>query len=147
MLCLGDPILSTGWGLASTPTNTLHVTSDGLGGASNGCESDVAWSDNVWKHVAVTRDSGDTWRMYIEGELQAGTSVTNFGVIVSGPSMWNGSGNNATFRSEGYYSLVAWYPSALSGARILAHYDAAFLVSAADQPNMSPPAIGGWGAC
>lgn len=84
--------------------------------------STVTVSDTTtWHHVVATKD-GPTVKLYLDGVDVTGTvtdsTLTNstgafqVGASVSGTSFWDGS-----------IDEVAMYPTALSAARVLAHYE------------------------
>lgn len=127
LVCMGDPVIGNGYGVVnpSGAAGPIMCTQTGLGAGSNGCQSDAFLPLGVLRYIVVTRDAGGTWRMYLDSVLQAGTG-TGFAVPDSGPSLWNGSSNTApaVFGSSGTISNLAWYPSELSAARVLAHYNA-----------------------
>ena len=104
---------------AFVSTNGTSVVTIGTGSLV----SQAARPVTDWHHWALVRD-GSTMRLYIDGVQEATAAV-------SGP-LFNGSAN---FRIAGqgdgsqfvdcYMDEVAYYSTALSAARILAHYNAA----------------------
>lgn len=93
----------------------------GPGAEPNGTWVDAWTADSTWTHVAlVFNDTANTAELFINGESKGSKTVTGAygavpGSFVTGPSV----------AFNGRVAHVALYPSALAGARIKAHYDAA----------------------
>ena len=101
-----------GWG--------LHLYSDGnlgldefFGGGSSGVfTSGVNILDNVWHHIAVTRN-GSTTRIYVDGVQRASGTLNNntnngYGLSING--MWDYSnGNYITYRCGGLMDDFRFY--------------------------------------
>lgn len=145
----------------STPTDTASVmsTSNGAGGGagvdvsfSNGRQLEArvwigsevftgttsALTLNTWYHVAVRCD-GSTAKVYLNGVDSAsaaavGTPVDSHPFTIGGST--GNFGANVAFQAD----EAAFYSSALSAARILAHYNAAS--SSPDGTVTSVPADG-----
>ena len=94
-----------------------------------------------WHYLAVTEDAQGSLKLYVDGAL----ANTTTGVTISPATLgattnnWLGKSQTSTDpKFSGSLSNVAFYTSALSGARIQAHWYAAnFPV------NTAPPAISG----
>jgi hypothetical protein len=54
---------------ASASAGDLALYSLGFGGAMT--TTSGGWNDNVWHHVAIVRDAGNVFRMYVDGVQQA----------------------------------------------------------------------------
>lgn len=102
---------------------SLHVTGDIFGA--------TAFAVSTAHHVAATYD-GTTIRLYLDGVIDGSATATvpNMGAheLVVGASHAATAGYNFGF--HGRISDVAYYGSALSSARIAAHYAAGISVTA-----------------
>lgn len=76
----------------------------------------------TWTHLVVQRDGSDSnrWKYYQNGNLTVGNAGTTNPNVPSGVLILGGSASYAA-----YYAYVAVYETALSAARILAHFNAA----------------------
>lgn len=93
---------------------------------------------NTWTHVVVTRSAAGTWRLYVNGELKT-SGLTNPNAPTANGTRIGGNGGNNQF--SGRIDEVAVYEKALTGARILAHYQAAG-APATSGPFVLDPATG-----
>jgi hypothetical protein len=84
------------------------------------CTATTDLTTGVWQHIAVTKN-GATVKMYRNGVDVTG-SVSNVTVGDTVGPLWVGRGEFDFF--DGSIDEVAVYPTALSAARILAHYNA-----------------------
>lgn len=84
-------------------------------------ESNVSISDTLWHHVVATKN-GATCKLYIDGVDRTGT-VTNTTCVSTATALTIASGGGNFF--IGSIDEVAVYPTALTAARVLAHYQAA----------------------
>jgi hypothetical protein len=93
--------------------------------------STIALSTSTWYHVAYTK-SGATSKIYIDGVDRTGT-VTDATLADPGAGvpMRVGADYNGTLTWLGGLDEVAFYSTALSEARIQAHYNAATTAAAA----------------
>ncbi len=86
-------------------------------------------NDGHAHHVVVTRDASKNVRIYVDGALDAGptadgiTAITNLNKASGGAERVNLTFLNGTLDE------LALYPTALSAARVTAHYNAAFQAS------------------
>jgi hypothetical protein len=98
-------------------SNTFFSTSN-----AGGNRSSFTSVSRAWNHVVVT--SGGA--MYINGVAQGGTgsasTLSTVGMIIGGRQ-------NGTEFARGRFAEVAFYPTALSEARILAHYAAGIAIT------------------
>lgn len=118
-----------GWGvsLGTWPSNTIILVS---GEQSPEATVRCYWNgtrvpqeqDSLigsWHHIVFTSD-GSALKLYIDGTLvQTGTSGPSF----AGGYGWIGNSNDQWYLGD--LSQVALYSTALSAARVLAHWDAA----------------------
>lgn len=113
-----------GWFLARNGTNGIRWTT----GGSNRNDYDVAWSPSTstWYHVVATFDGpNDTKRVYVNG-TEVGTGGTWTGTITANTStIYAGNFSDNTWQLDGRLAELAVYDTALSEARIDAHYEAA----------------------
>lgn len=81
-------------------------------------------NDNVRHHVVGTYD-GTTTRLYVDG-VEVGTPATNVTGTLTSTAVYfiTGSGRASNGNLAGTVDEVAWYQTALSAARIAAHYAA-----------------------
>lgn len=79
-----------------------------------------------WAHVVVVYRSGVSVKIYVNG-VEAGSSTSFTGVITntSGGALIGKRGDGVALPLTGRIDEVALYRTALSGARVLAHYEAA----------------------
>lgn len=108
---------SSGWGI-DFRASTGKIR--GLyGGVAFLSDSVASITGGAWMHIVMVRDSG-TLKYYVNGSVDtanAGTSTPN------APSGVTQIGSDAQVQAT--WSLVALYETALSAARISAHYEAA----------------------
>lgn len=94
--------------------------------------STSAINDGQWRHLAVTRSLGGQVRIYVDGQQQA--SVAAGGAQLNANPIMAIGGNVLDNRYfNGLIDEVAYYDTALSPERILAHY------LAGTQPTLPPP--------
>lgn len=93
-----------------------------FGGGATGAVDSRAINDGARHHVVCTNNFGtQTANIYVDGVVGTPTVGSAFGGVV-GPLMMGLSYSGQTF--AGTLQDVAVYPSELSGARVLAHYNA-----------------------
>ncbi|MEZ6086544.1 MAG: LamG domain-containing protein [Pirellulaceae bacterium] len=116
--------------LQFTESETLRFTVNGAGEADFGSAADFPL--NQWTHVVATYDNGtDEAQVYVNGEL---LSTATFGgdqdaiLSVADIGTWNAS----VREFDGQIDEFAIYAAVMPPARIVAHYNAAF-ISPADQ--------------
>ena len=129
VICNGSRT-SDGWCIDyDSATGHLRMLYGGVAFQANSAEFADA---DEWNHVVMTRDAGTT-KYYWNGALDtanAGTDTPNT------PSTRWQIGSDAQL--QGTWSNVALYNTALSLARVSAHYDAAFAVDpATGEPERS----------
>jgi len=127
---------NTGWGLywapaSSYPANWPNV---GLNFVRFNAESGPVLPDEsfmpvvgTWYHVVGTYD-GANMRLYLNGSLVAGPiarTITGSGTSLNLGARHLNNGTSATDFLNGTIDEVAAYPTALSSARVAAHYAAA----------------------
>lgn len=148
-LDVGDVFTLEGWGKrASSGVNHFFFARDTNGYAmtfesdklttskvnvSIIVQSTITITDTLWHHCVVTKN-GATVKLYIDGVDVTGT-VTNATIVDNANPLLIASSGAANFFNGGLAHL-AIYPTALSAARVLAHYNAATSAagSAADNP-------------
>ena len=94
--------------------------------------------NNTWYHVVATYDSAhSTALLYLNGALDAGTrSLTVTEALPSGVSLKLGArGDDGSFGLQGKLDEVAIYPTALSAARVQAHYQSSANAPAASSTS------------
>lgn len=105
----------------------LGINADAIEVAVQGstivCTSTTLVNNTSWHHVAWTKNAGTT-KIYIDGVDRTGT-VTNDTVIATSSALFIGVLSSLTEFYNGVLDEVAIYPTALSAARILAHFNAA----------------------
>ncbi len=105
------------------------------------CLSSVAISTSTWTHVAYTKN-GATNFVYINGADRTGT-VTNQTLASTATAQFIGTDYDGTsYAWYGSLDEVALYATALSQARIQAHYNAAFTVVAGAGRGMTLTGVG-----
>lgn len=107
---------SNGWGMVVNNTGTLQFLA---GGVTFGPDSATLINHGHWVHIAVVRRSG-TWEYWFNG-------------VFDQNSGWTDTPNTPTTELrinsdsvQTLYAHIALYESALSAARIRAHYRASF---------------------
>jgi Concanavalin A-like lectin/glucanases superfamily len=96
----------------------------GNGSASQSAQAPIALPTSGWHHIAATFGTG-TIRLYVDGIQVATASLT--GPLGTGAAGGLGAGFNPAYSGDylaGMIGQVAGYTTALSAARILAHYQA-----------------------
>ena len=92
-------------------------------GSTRAVTGTTAVETGVWYHVVGVATNGGTMKLYVNG-LQEGGSE-NIGSLWTGGDRWFiGSGDPGSGYLNGTLDQVAIYPTALSPARIGAHYEA-----------------------
>ena len=108
-----------GYQLYIKSTDQLVLDKDN---ASEIVVSTITVSKNVWSHVVATK-SGSTVKLYINGVDVSGT-VTNLTIVGTATALNIGRQHTSNYYFNGSLDEVAIYPTALSAARVLAHYNA-----------------------
>ena len=100
-----------------------------------------ALTADTWYHLAAVRDrTAGTWTVYLNGS-QIGTTISAAGgsnIDITGNLMigaWAGGTSN---RYDGRLAHVAYYTTALSAARVAAHYNA--MLSSGTNVDLDPAA-------
>jgi hypothetical protein len=108
-----------------------------IGGWHNGALPSFNASLNEWHHIVYTRTSGLV-RLYVDGtERGSQANAQSFSAnadMFLGANHTGAPGYAGTIWFNGWIDEVALYPSALSPARVIAHFQAA-------QPPPTPPVI------
>jgi microcystin-dependent protein len=108
-----------GWDIYMPASNKFAVVVQSVGFMSQ-CAATLATA--TWYHVVVTRDSG-TWKYYVNGAVDTSNAGTGAPSSASGGTIGIDSAASAL---DIRFAHVAYYESALSSARVAAHYAAAF---------------------
>lgn len=115
---------SNGWGIimGSSSGPTYRGLCGGVALLGAGA---TALGTTNWHHLVINRDSGDSnrWKLYLDG------AVDNSNAGTTNPSAPAGNLGIGTTSLQAIYAHVAVYGTALSAARILAHYNAALAVA------------------
>jgi hypothetical protein len=117
LLHKGAGVAALGFGL-----NNKLVLIPGGTGAVNIASSTTAITDQAWHHVVATKNGAGV-RIYVDGvdRTAAGTNAT----LTSNATALNiGRASTASAYSSADIDEVAVYPTALTAARVLAHYQA-----------------------
>lgn len=116
---------STGFSVFVDTDLTFQVKlSAGSGTAMS--NSTGALSAAAFRHIVITRDAG-TWKYYIDGSLDTANAGTAAPANPTAqPMQWN---QDFGANQGQYISNGAYYTTALSAARVLAHYNAAIGVA------------------
>jgi len=128
-ICAFDATVNE-WGL-STDANTFVAMS--VGNAN--LISSTAVTREHWHHIVGTFD-GTNARLYMDALLVAGPTTMTAGANVARQIFWGSSPVPANI-AYGAFAECATYPSALSAARVTAHF------LSADQRSSSPVFRGG----
>jgi hypothetical protein len=102
--------------------NNKVVLIPGGTGAVTTASSTIAVTDQTWHHVVATKNGSEV-RIYIDGvdRTAPGTAVT----LSSNATALNiGRASTGSAYTSGDIDEVAIYPTALSAARVQAHYQA-----------------------
>lgn len=102
-----------------------------IGGYHNGYFPVYNTTVNAWHYVVVTR-SGTTLSIYVDGQLRS--TATDAQAMSSSADIVLGA-NQTQLYFTGQIDEVAYYNTALSAARVLAHY------TAAQQTATAPPTV------
>jgi hypothetical protein len=131
---LGYENAQTGWG--TSHDRVLYMTNNGRigygivsGGAQQSILSTALFNNNQWHHVVATQGAAGM-ALYVDGVL-IGTNATTTPDAYTG--YWRLGGGNltgwpsapASSALVGSFDEVAVYPTQLSAAQVLAHYQAA----------------------
>lgn len=116
-------------------TGLLNVVDNS--GMNNGITS-AALIDNAWHHVAIVRSGNSNHEFFIDGVSQGtligtGTAKTSATVYIGGYTTSNSGASS-------YLDEVAFYNTALTNTRVLAHYNSTVGVAPVSVSN-SPPAM------
>jgi hypothetical protein len=117
LLHKGAGVASLGFGL-----NNKLVLVPGGTGAVNLASSTTAITDQSWHHVVATKNGAEV-HLYVDGvdRTALGTNTT----LTSNATALNiGRASTGSAYSSGDIDEVAIYPTALTPARVLAHYQA-----------------------
>lgn len=114
--------LSQGGGMYLEPANTLMIAKSEVAVIAN---STTTIADTTNAHHVVVTKNGATTKLYIDGVDRTG-AVTDATCVDNDQNVWIGIEGPGYASFDGYISEVAVYPTALSAARIQAHYVAAF---------------------
>lgn len=111
---------SNGWSLFQTSAggNSYHMAYHGV--ADMGASS--ALVIDTWYHIAVVRRAGTT-EYYLNGVLDATKGTSTPSSPTTSTSM--GQAQDGSVRFDGMLAHVAFYETALTQARLEAHFDAA----------------------
>jgi Concanavalin A-like lectin/glucanases superfamily len=94
-----------------------------------------ALSTNVWHHVVGTYD-GTNMRVYADGSLVGGPTAPTGGSVTIGSTLLTiGAAVGVSFFQTGSLDEVAVYTTALSAARITAHYNAGISQTSSAYPQ------------
>lgn len=132
----------SGWAVGvggGSHLNPLHAILHVGNGASAGSEviySDNALTVNTWYFVAVTYD-GTTWKMYINGVLQTGTS-TRANTSQTGVLVGANQPTTSSFHMDGRESWLAIFPAALSAGQLAAAYSTVVPITSIDLSGYQP---------
>jgi hypothetical protein len=98
-------------------------------------------NDGLWHHVVARRTMGGTKQLYVDGVLQATGGTSNSPLTALAQIMIAGNVLDSRY-FKGLVDEVAYYPTALSPARILAHFTAgtAPIPPPPPAPSPTPPA-------
>ncbi len=122
--------------LAFQSDNTIILAENGVAVV---VPSTITITDTTtWHHVVVTK-TGATSKVYIDGVDRTGT-VTDSPMANSAIPFYVGAGNGGgEYLSSGHQiAQFAVYPSVLSAARVLAHFNAAAAASGIGVPRVHP---------
>ena len=119
-------------------------------GNSDRADANGNYTPNRWYSVAAVLTSAPLLTLYIDAVAQTNTASFNPADPGAG-NVWlfADAVGSAGFAGNGGLSHVAIIPSALTGPQISVLHDTALglIAGEGEAPNMSPPAVGGWGAC
>ncbi len=108
------------YGMLMYDTNVVQGQIQAVQNVAN--SSSTIGNDSTWHHIAFTK-TGTTRKIYVDG-----ADVTSLGTNGTGTdnatSLFIGGKSDLTSFLEGTLAHVAVYPTALSAARITAHYGA-----------------------
>ncbi len=126
LAALGSVRVWTGRGSAgalSMGTNTDNTVFAAKANVGIIVSSTTTIPEDTWKHVVYTK-SGATSKIYIDAIDRTGT-ITNQTLADVGTALVVGADYDGTFGWNGALTEVAFYSTALSQARVQAHFDAA----------------------
>ena len=122
-----DTADQTIWGLSGTQRFLYEQNQKlllQLGGVS--CESTATLSNKAWGLADVVYNAATSQvTLYLNGQPDASCSISNANATIAA-SYYLGQYSNANvyYKWAGYLGMHAAYPTALSAARVLAHYNA-----------------------
>ena len=96
--------------------------------------SNTAITDTNWHYIAITRDSYDNWKWYIDGNLD-GSVVNTIKVVPNSKNVYIGTGHD-NWLYNGLIDEVRIYNRALTANEIQANYDVVL-----NPPDTTPPSI------
>ena len=102
--------------------NNKLVLLPGGTGAVNIASSTNAITDQSWHHVVATKNGAET-RIYVDG-VDRTAAATNSTLTSNATALNIGRATTGSAYSGADIDEVAVYPTALSAARVLAHYQA-----------------------
>lgn len=119
--------------------NKVYVARDNV---QNLARSTGTITDTSWHHIVATK-TGSTTKMYVDG-ADVTDAIADSTLVDTADALHIGAAA-AVGRFNGSLDEVAVYPTALSAARVTAHYDAALAVgpSNTEQPQLTGTAVVG----
>lgn len=118
---------TTGWGVTFTAANTVRLEAVAIGDITT---STVALTvDGRFHHIVATDNGISTGKIYIDG-VDCGSAPLSTSVTDTVSDLRIAEYTGAPY--NGWIDELALYPTALSQARVLAHYNAAVVVPGLD---------------
>lgn len=115
-------------------TDKIILTKPGTGDI---LVSSVLINNTNWHHLVVTKN-GATIKLYIDTVEDTSATITNQTCSVTATALFIGSSRNSDDFANGNLTEVAIYPTALTAARVLAHYNARLTDPTWGVPRESP---------